>query len=235
MELRLVTRSLAFAASLAVGLCLTTGTARAQFAGESVNMVSGIGWPGGDPFLQRQNEPTLAVSSANPMHLMAGANDYRAVDIAPPKADLVKINGDAWLGVFKSLDGGQNWKSVLLPGYPQDPGCPAAAAPAPAGHVHHARCGHTTTAPSVGGQFALCGLPAAADPVMRAGTDGMFFFAGINFQRDKLKSRIFLARYIDLNNKENGDATKDTDPVRGHADHRRQPAQRLHRQAVDDD
>ena len=103
---------------------------------------------------------------------------------------------------------------MLLPGYPQDPGCALAAAPAPAGHVHHHRCGHTTTAPSVGGPFALCGLPAAADPVMRAGTDGMFFFAGINFQRDKMKSRMFLARYIDLNNKENGDATKDTDPIR---------------------
>jgi hypothetical protein len=59
---------------------------------------------------------------------MAGANDYRSVDIKVPDADVTKINGDAWLGVFKSLDGGQNWKSVLLPGYSQDPGCKVAAA-----------------------------------------------------------------------------------------------------------
>jgi hypothetical protein len=214
MELCLVKRPLALIASLAAVLCFTSGNAHAQVAGESVNMVSGIAWPGGDPFLQRQNEPTMAVSSVNPMHLMAGANDYRSVDIKVPDADVTKINGDAWLGVFKSLDGGQNWKSVLLPGYVQDTGCAIAATPAPAGHVHHNRCGHTTAAPSVGGQFALCGLPASADPVMRAGTDGMFFLAGINFQRDKLKSRMFLARYIDLNNKENGDATKATDPIR---------------------
>jgi hypothetical protein len=214
MELCLVKRSLALISSLAAVLCFTSGIAHAQVAGESVNMVSGIAWPGGDPFLQRQNEPTLAVSSANPMHLMAGANDYRSVDIKVPDADVTKINGDAWLGVFKSLDGGQNWKSVLLPGYSQDPGCKVAAAPVPAGHVHWSRCGHTTPPPSAGGQFALCGLPASADPVMRAGTDGMFYLAGINFQRDKKKSRMFLARYIDLNNKENGDATRDTDPIR---------------------
>ena len=47
-------------------------------------MVSGTQWPGGDPFLQRQNEPSIAVSSANSQHLLAGANDYRTVDIPDP-------------------------------------------------------------------------------------------------------------------------------------------------------
>ena len=174
-------------------LAMLPGNSPAQIAGDNVNMVSGTQWPGGDPFLQRQNEPTLAVSSANLQHLMAGANDYRSVDIKVPDADVKKMAGDAWLGVFKSLDGGQTWKSVLLPGYPQDPAC-LSAAPSP--------------------RRTLCGLPAAADPVMRSGTDGMFYFAGINFQRDAQRSRVFLARYIDLNNKENGDATRDTDPIR---------------------
>src|SRR5215831_884449 len=99
-----------------------TANAAAQVptAGQNVNMVSGTQWPGGDPFLQRQNEPSLAVSSRNPLHLLAGANDYRTVDL--PVSDTVpgSLAGDAWLGVFKSYDGGLTWQSYLLSGYPQD-------------------------------------------------------------------------------------------------------------------
>ncbi|MCX5730725.1 MAG: hypothetical protein NTY18_05095, partial [Deltaproteobacteria bacterium] len=108
---------------LAVALTVTLAlpfAARGQIAGESVNMVSGTGWPGGDPFLQRQNEPSIAVSSANPQHLLAGANDYRSVDLPAVVDGGTKMAADAWLGVFKSYDGGQTWKSYLMPGYPQD-------------------------------------------------------------------------------------------------------------------
>jgi hypothetical protein len=52
-----------------------------QIAGPNVNMVSGTQWPSGDPFLQRQNEPSIAVSSRNSLHLLAGSNDYRTVDL----------------------------------------------------------------------------------------------------------------------------------------------------------
>jgi hypothetical protein len=35
-------------------------------ADPNVNMVRGIVWPTGDPYLQRQNEPSIAVSTRNP-------------------------------------------------------------------------------------------------------------------------------------------------------------------------
>ena len=54
----------------------------AQQPGPNVNMVSGKSLPDGDPFLQRQNEPSGAVSTRNALHLLAGANDYRTVDAA---------------------------------------------------------------------------------------------------------------------------------------------------------
>src|SRR5712691_9801825 len=80
----------------------------AQYAEQNVNMVSGTQWPGGDPFLRQQNEPSVAVSTLNFLHLVGGANDYRSVDIpfnAPPRPD-EEETGDAWLGIFRAKDGG---------------------------------------------------------------------------------------------------------------------------------
>lgn len=92
--------TLLFAACALV--CLPSATA--QVAGQNVNMVSGTKWPGGDPFLQRQNEPSMAVSTRNPMHILAGANDYRTVDLEAVLSG-GEETGDAWLGLFKSFDG----------------------------------------------------------------------------------------------------------------------------------
>src|SRR6201997_3409941 len=85
----------------AAALCAGSGilTAQTPVAGQNVNMVSGTQWPGGDPFLQRQNEPSLAVSSRNSLHLLAGANDYRTLDIAGIADGNEEQNGDAWLGL----------------------------------------------------------------------------------------------------------------------------------------
>src|SRR6059058_5312727 len=128
----------AFLFLLAASPCI----AQAPIAGKNVNMVSGMDWTDGDPFLQRQNEPSIAVSTRNTLHLLAAANDYRAVDL--PIASN-KNSGDAWLGIFKSFDGGSTWKSNLLPGCPQ----------------------------VVCGNSPLSGFQAASDPVVRAGTNGL--------------------------------------------------------------
>jgi hypothetical protein len=179
----------------------TRAWAQQPAAGPNVNMVSGTDWTTGDPFLQRQNEPSVAVSTRNTSHLLAGANDYRSVDFEELFGD---VNGeetpDAWLGVFKSFDGGATWASTLLPGFPADSSAAGAGSP-------------------------LFGLQAAADPIVRAGTNGMFYYAGIAFNRNSNTGKVFVARFIDNNNKENGDPTNlqtpgvftavsPTDPIR---------------------
>src|SRR5713226_354075 len=155
---------------------------RGQSAGPNVNMVSGTGWTNGDPFLQRQNEPSMAVSTRNTLHLFGGANDYRSVDLAGLAGQSERA--DAWLGVFKSFDGGQTWKSTLLPGFPLDSSPAGLASP-----VH--------------------GFQAAADPTVRAGTNGLLYYSGIAFDRGTNGAGVvFVARFIDNDNKENGDATR---------------------------
>jgi hypothetical protein len=172
--------------STILSAAFTALPAKGQTPGDNVNMVSGTKWPGGDPFLQRQNEPALAVSTRNPRHLLAGANDYRSVDIPNPNA--TDERGDAWLGVFKSLDGGATWGSTLLPGYPQDQSAIGLASP-----IH--------------------GFSTAADPLVRSGTNGLFYYSGIAFNRSTNLGNIFVARFMDLNNKENGDASQSLDPI----------------------
>ena len=44
---------------LAPCLIARESTEPSIIAGRNVNMVSGTEWPDGDPFLQRQNEPTI--------------------------------------------------------------------------------------------------------------------------------------------------------------------------------
>ncbi len=165
---------------------LAGGAQQAPMAGLNVNMVSGTtSFKDGDPFLQRQNEVSIAVSTRNEQHLFAGANDYRTVDL--PAAFTgddpdFTVQGDAWLGAFKSFDGGSSWKSGLVPGYPQDTSAAGLASP-------------------------LKGFTTASDPIVRAGTNGLFYYSGIAFNRDaKEKGVFFVARYIDNNNKETGDS-----------------------------
>lgn len=150
--------------------------------GRNVNMVSGTEFPGGDPYLQRQNEPSMSISSRNALHMLAGANDYRPVNFPESEGELPgqepgmqPPQRDAWLGVFKSFDGGQSWFSTMLSGCKYNPDDP--------------------------GTSPLYGLSAAADPTVRSGPNGMFYYSGIAFDRIKNgRSVYFISRFIDNNN-----------------------------------
>lgn len=152
-------------------------------AGRNVNMVSGTTLPLGDPFLQRQNEPSIAVSSRNPLHLFAAANDYRTIDV-PDDYSLPGIEGastsyrDAWIGVFESFDGGESWITGLLPGFPQDGSSEALASPI-----------HTMD-------------NTACDPRVVAGAEGLFYLCGITFNRGQQGGGVFVSRYVDFNDRE---------------------------------
>ncbi len=178
-----LTRSIFCYALLATFLISSNTIAETPVAGRNVNMVSGTTFPGGDPFLQRQNEVSIAVSSRNPQHLFAGTNDYRTVDL-PNVADQFLVAptvADSWLGVYTSYDGGNSWTSTLLPGFPQDASSEGQASP-----IH--------------------GFTTGTDPIVGAGSNGMLYYGGIAFNRDeKQEGSIFVARYIDNNNKEAGE------------------------------
>ena len=184
---------LAFLAVLVIGIPIRSQFVETQLAnsglivGRNVNMVAGRTLPDGDPYLQRQNEPSGAASTRNPLHLLFGCNNYCTVDVPQsegplPGAPEGAAAGDAWLGVFKSYNGGESWKAGLLHGYPQDITPEGARSP-------------------------LFGISAASDPTVRAGSNGMFYYSGIAFDRvEHGRSVIFVARFIDNNVTEAGDA-----------------------------
>ncbi len=185
---------------IATGIPITSGGLNGNsdpplIAGRNVNMTSGKTWPDpeGDVYLQRQNEPSIAASTLNPLHLLAGSNDYRSVDTWESLGELPGMpeeakSGDAWLGVFTSYDGGQSWKSRLLPGYITDP------------------------APEYGDSLKI--YDAASDPTVRAGIEGFFYYSGIAFDRIRNGSSvIFVARFKDYNDTEGHTALETTEPT----------------------
>src|SRR5438876_6820184 len=160
--------------------------AQAPQVGPNINMIQGTTWPAGDPMLTKQNEPSLAVSSLHPLHIIAGVNDYRLVDPVFSLPD--EEGGDAWVTVLKSIDGGISWHTSLIPG------CPLSIP----------QCG-TSTNP-----IKAANLQFAADPTVRAGPYGTFFYSFIAGNRDSAAGGVTaIQRIIDRND----NVKFDSDPV----------------------
>jgi hypothetical protein len=109
-----------------------------------------------------QNEPTIAVDPRNRGVVVAGSNDYCAQI----------VNGDVWLGYYRSTDGGATWRDSLVPGYPADESAAGVASPA------HGSCG------------------AAGDPTQAFDRDGRLFYGFICFNRAKpVNGSTYVATY----------------------------------------
>lgn len=180
--------SFGFAASVLAGASLfaTASLAAPPFVGPNVNMVQGTKWPSGDPFLTKQNEESHAISSRNPRHILAGSNDYRLVpvEIAEELDD-----PEAWVTIYKSIDGGATWRSTVVGGCPINiPACADAT-------------GLTAALKALKPNFG-------ADPTIRPGPFGTFFLSSIAGTRDQSANGVvYVQRFVDKNN----DIQRDTD------------------------
>jgi len=84
-------------------ICITLAPAHAlPVAGPNVDITAS-----NDSSERQQVEPTIAVDPHNPSVVVAGAQDYR----------LLSTGGHRWHGYYRSVDGGQTWSVILLPGY----------------------------------------------------------------------------------------------------------------------
>jgi hypothetical protein len=111
---------------------------------------------------RQQNEPTVAVDPNDSSVIVAGANDYCASI----------ENGDVWSGYYRSTDGGANWQSSLVPGYPVDTSAGGLASPA------HGKCS------------------GSGDPTQSFDNDGRLFYGFICFNRVKpINGSIYVATY----------------------------------------
>src|SRR5689334_15487303 len=68
----------------------------------------------------RQNEPAVALDPRNTSVMIGSSNDYCGVYAFTPPPQTPAATGPVWLGYYRSENGGANFQSSLVPGYPGD-------------------------------------------------------------------------------------------------------------------
>jgi hypothetical protein len=87
-----------------------TPGADVKITNDNNNVDGGTPNPSFDAQNRQANEPTMAISPADPNIVASAANDY----------GMVTVIGDAWLGVYVSSNGGATWFNTMVPGFPSD-------------------------------------------------------------------------------------------------------------------
>jgi hypothetical protein len=164
----------------------------------------------GDGYLQRQVEPTIAVSTRNPDHLLSFFVDYRAVNI-PDDLGLGEETQTFAMAIKTTNLMMAGLVSLPEIAFVESPPIAAAEAWVGGGASHDG--GSTWTGFMMPGasfddslislESPVYGLEAATDPVAVAGPCGYVYVAFMAFTRGD-ESKIVVARFQDLNDSESG-------------------------------
>src|SRR6188472_760282 len=130
-----------FLGALALAFGLLVGVAAASTPGADVKLTHDANDPGyvssytlatGTPYTDatltecsrsrgRQNEPSVAIDPRNTQVIVGSSNDYCGVYNDGADANGAPIpSGPIWLGYYRSQNGGESFRSSLVPGYPDD-------------------------------------------------------------------------------------------------------------------
>jgi hypothetical protein len=155
----LKTRTVIVAIALLLCMTLTPAHAILPIAGTNLDITASS-----DSAERQQVEPTIAVDPHNPNVVVAGAQDYR----------LLSEGGHRWHGYYRSIDGGQTWSVMLLPGYPGDNSPQGLASP-----LHGA-------------------YQAISDPVLAFDRAGNVYYVGITAAATFTSSgfNLFVAKFV---------------------------------------
>src|SRR5262245_50699353 len=139
----------------------------------------------GDLYLQRQLEPTIAISTRNPNNLAAFYIDYRSVNFSSDVNTGEELASEAApseanIGFSRSRDGGLTWTGAYLPGLSFD----------------------TTTA------SPIKNYAATSDPVALQGPCGVIYLVFMAFNRDASHtSAMVIAKFADMDDNTGGKQT----------------------------
>ncbi len=146
--------------AIALLICITLAPAvhASPVVGPNVDITAS-----NDSAERQQVEPTIAVDPHNPNIVVAGAQDYR----------LLSTGGHRWHGYYRSIDNGQTWSVMLLPGYPGDNSQQGLASP-------------------------LHGHLAISDPVLAFDRSGNVYYVGITAAAIFTTSgfNLFVAKFV---------------------------------------